>query len=375
LLLFVEVIVAQITVGNNSQFDIRDINFADIRDLDIISISPTLRELGLNADDTVELAGTGFTYDGSQNFTGGTLTGISAIENNQLSFAISGFSIAATTFRDFVFSGDSATLFAQLFDGADDMTGGGDSDYLNGYGGHDNIFGGAGSDTLIGDTGNDHLYGRSASGGTDGTDSLSGGDGSDYLQGNAGGDTLDGGAGSDRILGGAGDDQASGSAGNDSLNGNLGNDTLRGDADNDLVRGGQGSDSLSGGDGADQLFGDLGSDTLNGGAGIDYFHFSGNGSLLATPDRVTDFTDGSDRLFIGFTVSTVLTGDDQASASAAATAAQVLFDGNAGNGEVAAIQVGADTYLFYAGNGGATVDSAVVLAGITVSQIGTTDFL
>jgi serralysin len=259
--------------------------------------------------------------------------------------------------------------------GNDFLLGEDGADSLSGDDGHDNVFGGSGSDTLSGGAGNDHIYGQSANGGTDSPDLLNGGDGSDYLQGNAGNDTLDGGDGSDRVNGGGNDDSIFGSAGNDTINGNLGNDSIDGGTENDSVRGGQGADSLVGNSGNDVLSGDLGSDTLTGGLGSDIFQFSGAGSSTTAPDRITDFTDGQDRLGIGYLPATVLTGASQFSVSGASSLAQQLFNGNAGTSEVAAIAIGSDTYIFYSSNGGATVDSAIQIIGVSPSIVTTTDFV
>ena len=249
------------------------------------------------------------------------------------------------------------------------------NDVLNGDDGHNMIQGGTGADTIHGGAGNDHLFGQSPNGGADMADMVSGDAGSDYIQGNAGNDTLDGGTGSDRINGGANDDLIHGGADNDSANGNLGNDMLFGDAGNDLLRGGQGNDTLNGGDGNDTLAGDLGVDQLTGGAGMDMFIFTGSGSPMAAPDAVTDFQDGVDRLSIGYVPAAVLTGAAQATLSAATDWAQQMFDGHVGLAEAAAVKVGTDTYLFYASNGGATVNSAVNLGALDPSLITAADFL
>ena len=60
---------------------------------------------------------------------------------------------------------------------------------------------------------------------------------------------------------------------------------------------------------------------------------------------------------------------------AAATAAQSLFDGRAGQGEVAAVQVGSDSYVFFGNAGGATANSAVQLVGVSTSAIDPGDFM
>ena len=247
-----------------------------------------------------------------------------------------------------------------------------DGGMLQGTSAHEMMLGSAGADTLMGGGGNDHIYGLSPAGGADGADLISGGDGSDYLQGNAGNDSLDGGGGSDRVNGGAGDDlMTGGSDGNDAMNGNRGNDTINGGTGNDQLRGGQGNDVLNGGDGDDALSGDLGQDILTGGAGFDMFTFSGRGSTLAAPDRITDFTPGADHLDLGFAPAALLTGAAQSSLSAATVLAQTLFDGHAGDHEVAALMIGADTYLFYASDGGAIADSAVLLASVAADSLAT----
>ena len=304
-------------------------------------------------------------------------------ESNTLSFVIEYDELRGTDASETIQAGTGAETIRGLagddtlrgLAGDDTIFGDDGQDILFGDENHDNLFGGAGADTLSGGGGNDHLYGQSANGGTDGADSLSGGDGSDYLQGNAGNDTLDGGDGSDRINGGGSDDSISGSTGNDTVNGNLGNDTIDGGADNDSIRGGQGNDSLSGGNGNDILSGDLGTDTLSGGSGADIFQFSGQGSTSTAPDQITGFEGGSDRISLGFTPLVVLTGSAQSSLSSAVSAAQALFDSNAGTREVAAIAIGSDTYLLYAADGGATVNSAIQITGVSTSAFSVADFI
>lgn len=224
--------------------------------------------------------------------------------------------------------------------------------------------GGAGADSIVGGSGNDHLYGAAATAvAGDGADTINGGAGGDYLQGNAGDDQLNGSDGSDRVQGGQGNDSILGSIGNDSVNGNLGNDTVDGGEGNDSLRGGQGGDSLAGGTDADLLIGDLGADTLDGGTGLDVltggadadvFNFSGgeasfvsNGALANLTDIVTDFTDGVDRIHLGFALSQVLYGATFNDFASAAVAAQQLLNAQGVFSKVAVLAVGADSYVFY----------------------------
>ena len=60
---------------------------------------------------------------------------------------------------------------------------------------------------------------------------------------------------------------------------------------------------------------------------------------------------------------------------AAATAAQQLFDAREGNGEIAVLGVGTDTYVFYSSNGGATADSAILVANVGSSAFNAADFI
>lgn len=256
----------------------------------------------------------------------------------------------------------------------DELYGNGVANRLEAGGGHDIVMGDGGADTVLGGSGNDHLYGQSPSGGADGADNMSGGEGGDYIQGNAGNDLLDGGVGSDRINGGNNDDNIVGGADNDTINGNVGSDTIVGGEGNDSLRGGQGADAISGGTGNDIVSGDLAADRLSGGEGSDLFAFSGASSSLDQPDRILDYADGTDRISIGFLPAAVLTASSQSGLSPAATTAQQLFDGREGNGEVAALMIGSDTYLFYAANGGAAVDSAILILGTNAQLFDITDF-
>lgn len=253
------------------------------------------------------------------------------------------------------------------------------------------VLGGAGADVIIGGSGNDHLYGggRTAVPG-DGADSINGGPGGDYLQGNAGNDHLDGGDGSDRIQGGQGNDTILGGAGNDTINGNRGNDTISGGEGNDSLRGGQENDSLSGGTGNDILMGDLGADTLSGGTGIDmltggadadvFVFASGDaiftmfGELANFTDIITDFTGGVDRIDLPFAVASVLQGSAFSNFAVAAGAADQMLVGQP-SGSVAALAVGGESFIFYAGAAGSPLE-AIRLAGfVNPAAISTADFI
>lgn len=221
----------------------------------------------------------------------------------------------------------------------------------------ENVGGGAGADVLAGDAaanrlsggaGNDLLRGR------DGADVLDGGDGGDRLEGGAGDDRLVGGAGDDTLVGETGDDRLMGGAGDDTLDGGRGgeiqgdtadygavNEALRIDLNGmreivdgktvvyhaigtgigrdvfksienvaggsraDVLIGNAAANRLAGGGGDDMLEGGAGADTLTGGAGTDRFVFD---TALGADnvDRITDFTAGTDVLWLDGDVFTAL---------------------------------------------------------------------
>jgi Ca2+-binding RTX toxin-like protein len=78
--------------------------------------------------------------------------------------------------------------------------------------------------------------------------------------------------------------------------GSRANDALAGTGGRDAISGGDGADSLDGGDGADTLQGGPGGDTLAGGAGADSFVFLSGDLAAGTPDVITDFEGGIDRI-------------------------------------------------------------------------------
>jgi len=288
-------------------------------------------------------------------------------------------------------------------DGNDNIFGAAGDDTIQGNDGNDNIFGGAGDDSLSGGEGNDHLYGFGLTGDptTDGVDSIRGGNGNDYIQGNAGEDSLYGDGGADRINGGGDNDYIQGGSENDTVNGNKGEDTIYGESGNDSLRGGADNDFIGGDSGNDVILGDLGDDTvdggdgidvLTGGAGDDVFLFNVDDSGTASSDEdsdvfglvdtITDFTDGEDLLdlptTIGQTAGDVLhatAGITLSSLTAATDYAQQLLDNHAGVVDVAALQVGADTYLFYNDQAGATIDSIIKLTGVDAADITTADIV
>ena len=158
------------------------------------------------------------------------------------------------------------------------------NDYAHGKGGADEIFLGAGDDTGRGG------WGR---------DKLDGGLGNDRLFGDAGGDFLFGGEGADSLYGGFGADLLEGGAGDDVLMGGFQNDRLVGGEGADLLNGEAGYDNLNGGDGDDILRGGAQYDRFTGGQGADVFAFQEGDE--AWREQIFDFTQGEDKIQLGFT--------------------------------------------------------------------------
>lgn len=325
--------------------------------------------------------GFGVHYDSDGAPTAGTITGLRFTQQDgTISLDLSGLNLSAAALYDVIegvlYRGIPANPAELLLPGNDELRGTPGDDFLIDYKGHNNYFGGPGSDAISGGQGNDHIYGQSPNGGEDGGDNLGGGAGSDYIQGNAGDDVISGGEGSDRLNGGQGVDFIYGDEGNDTINGNRDADILRGNEGNDLLRGGQGNDTLYGGDGNDVLMGDRGADRLDGDGGYDIYVFGpGTSEIGATSDdidRIGNFTFNYDHFSLGFLPEALLVGsitdaNAPATVDAARAFAQSLFDGHAGDHEVAFVPFTSGQLMFWASDGGSTVDS--VLSVFSTSQV------
>ena len=311
---------------------------------------------------------------------------------------LSGYSVASNVdLHDGAFSsvgGLSDNVAIAYGTRIDAAIGGTGADALHANDDGDILMGGAGADILIGGAGNDHIYGNMSTttqGSTDGDDTISAGDGSNYVNGNAGNDHITAGWGTNRLYGGAGNDQITVSGGgNNHLNGNLGDDILQVAGGVNDIHGGQGNDTIEASDGSNYSFGEVGNDVISGGAGIDVMT-GGPGSdlfLLDGPansvsgswDEISDYLDGTDKFHVdllpnGSALAIVHAGQTFGDEGSAAAYAQSLLSG-AVNTEAAALQVGADTYLFYTAVSSAqTIDEVVKLDQVSATTIDTSDFV
>lgn len=335
--------------------------------------------------------GVGVRYDSDNEPIAGTITGVRFTQpDGTISFDLTGISLSAATFYQAIDGAVNRGIPANppdlLLPGNDEFRGTAGDDIIIERAGHNIFLGGPGSDRITAGDGNDHIYGQSPNGGTDSGDILSGRGGSDYIQGNAGDDDIYGDQGSDRLNGGQGRDKIYGGEGNDTINGNRDGDQLYGDDGNDLIRGGQGDDTINGGEGNDVLMGDRGADQIHGGGGDDIFVFGHGTSEIGSDaddiDRLRDFVFNYDHFSLGFMPEALLFAQNAQdnyprTVDAARTLAQAQFDQHAGNHEVGFIRYGdfGSLLMFWASDGGATIDSVLGIGGtVNSSSRGTGSF-
>ncbi|WP_150099933.1 retention module-containing protein [Shewanella loihica] len=152
-----------------------------------------------------------------------------------------------------------------------------------------------------------------------------------------------------------GDDIIAGNQGDDILFGQGGDDELHGGSGDDMLLGGHGSDMLIGGAGEDILIGGLGDDTLTGGTGkadgeADTFVWQQGDTGT---DHITDFDINQDKLDL----SDLLQGEN---------------GGNLEDYLHFTVDNGSTTIEIDANNDG-HVDQTIVLDGVDLSHLGTTD--
>lgn len=178
------------------------------------------------------------------------------------------------------------------------LTGGNSSDILDGRGGADVMIGGKGDDMYHVDNLNDQVIEKA-------------GEGTDIVVSKISwtlGDNIE-----DLQLDGSNAIDATGNAAANRLYGNAADNKLFGMEGDDLLRGGAGNDALDGGSGNDKLYGEAGQDWLTGGSGKDTFYFSAvSDSKVSTPDHITDFVRGEDKISLSAIDANAAKGGDQA---------------------------------------------------------------
>nr|WP_321459570.1 calcium-binding protein [uncultured Cohaesibacter sp.] len=238
----------------------------DVFDPSLVALVATSSKIVLeNYDGSLTiLKGAGFSYNASDQVTGGTLTSIEYTNASEtvIYAEIDGFSLPHVQWSHVTYLED---LFAIILSGNDTMSilaSGTEDDemLLGGYDGDDNLTGGAGVDQIWGDNGDDTINAGA------GDDMLYGGRGDDYINGGAGHDNLyyqndhnEGGTGaitvdmrSGTVIDGFGDTDTV--VGIESFRGTMHNDTFigsdqsyaryQGVAGNDVFIGGSGYDAI-----------------------------------------------------------------------------------------------------------------------------------
>lgn len=183
--------MANLTGGYNEALDFLDWTQWSFDSL--VSASESLYEFETSAGNTVELIGSGFTYDDEGEPTGGTVQVIElrdSIGNEIASLVLGDASLAEMTANSFanfwptILAGDDIIV---TFNHDDTVFGYDGNDYIDTAGGDDTVYGGDDDDTINAGAGDDTVYG---------------GNGDDEIIFNAeqGNDTIYGGAGDDTVV-------------------------------------------------------------------------------------------------------------------------------------------------------------------------------
>jgi Ca2+-binding RTX toxin-like protein len=282
----------------------------------------------------------------------------------------------------------------------DNWNGSSSSDTYNSGGGNDTIYTGGGNDTVHAGSGDDWIAANKNEASYDQALRVSG---TDHVFGEAGNDTIaytfsdddqflygDGkvaaaGDGRDEVYGGRGNDLIVGGGAKDKLFGNGGHDTIFGDFEdgtgngNDEIEAGSGNDNVFGGAGNDHIWGDTGQDTLRGGSGGDFFHYNKGDSNLSwtAADLIVDFKSGTDKIvFDAQDVKPIMDlGSFKASdfggmgskanfdhALSVAKAMDIFTSGTY------FVDNGRDGYLFTDTDNNGSIDTGIILQGVTQLQ-------
>ncbi len=164
-------------------FDMSTWDVTDVANAVVVAHSSTKASL-FNGTTQYIYLGTGFTFNGSNHPTGGTVTSFGiwdrsgATPVNELE--IKGLNIDFTVFDSYVQAHDTDGLFAAIFAGDDTLIGSAGNDVLLGYDGNDGFnLGSGGSDTAVGGIGDDTF---NMAGSLNAGDRLDGGAGADTVK-------------------------------------------------------------------------------------------------------------------------------------------------------------------------------------------------
>jgi len=103
--------------------------------------------------------------------------------------------------------------------------------------------------------------------------------------------------------------------------------------------------------------------------------FATSGTTAWKTDEITDFLHGADKFQFDFHPAALLQGT-ATTVSAAYTYASQLLQAHAGEGDVAAVTVGKDTYMFWDSTGhGSEIDSALHVDQVKGTTLTLADFV
>jgi Ca2+-binding RTX toxin-like protein len=173
---------------NSNHNDVNGVNFFDFKistltEYDNVTRSAKRFAFFDDANNSFTFNGTGFSYSGDGNPTGGTVTGFVYKIGGAIVATYTGASVSLLDLFIAANDDDSFLFKSLLFAGNDTVTGSAFNDDLN-------FFKDEGNDTISGD-GDDAVEGGF------GDDTLNGGSGADFITGSRGTDTVDGGEGGD----------------------------------------------------------------------------------------------------------------------------------------------------------------------------------
>jgi Ca2+-binding RTX toxin-like protein len=151
-----------------------------------------------------------------------------------------------------------------------------------------------------------------------------------------------------------------------------GNDTVIGSIRNDIIIAAKGNDTVNGADGNDFIAGNYGRDTLTGGLGADKFDYnqlSESTTNVNIRDTITDFVFNLDKIDLSTLDAQAIPGGNQTFTAFIGAAAFTA------EGQIRAVQSGANTIVEVNTTGVTGAEMQIVLANFTATNLDLGDFV